>query len=57
MASKMYRGDSTWSSDQILTFENGKVYRGDSTWSSDQIATTDGGDASGGAAAVFLLLM
>ena len=57
MASKMYRGDSTWSSDQILTLKDGKVYRGNSTWSSDQIATTDGGDASGAAAAIFILLM
>ena len=57
MSSRMYRGNSTSYSNIIARVDDGKVYRGNSTSYSNIIATTDGGDASGAAAAAFLLLM
>ena len=36
---RIFRGNSTYSSDCVATYKNGKLYRGNSTYSSDCIAT------------------
>ena len=41
-AQKIYRGNSSYSSDIVCTHDQGKVYRGNSTYSSDVIARFDG---------------
>lgn len=40
--SRIYKGNSTYSSDVILTFDGKYIYNGKSTYSSDAIATFDG---------------
>ena len=41
-AQKIYRSNSSYSSDIVCTHDQGKVYRGNSTYSSDVIARFDG---------------
>lgn len=38
MATKIYQGNSNYTSDQIYTVDNGKIYKGNSTYSSDQLS-------------------
>ena len=43
MATKIYEGHSTSSSDQIYTADNGKIFKGHSTSSSDELKTNPSG--------------
>jgi len=40
--SRVYSGNSTYSSDVVLTFDGKRIYKGSSTYSSDVLYTVDG---------------